>query len=439
MYFFYSLLFTLGIVLTAPYYLWRQRHSLFSAAEWRERFGLLPHSFQQAERDAIWVHAVSVGETIAAAGLVRELQRRHPERKVFLSHVTAAGREAGASRLPDLAGRFLLPLDLAFCMRRAFRTLRPALLVIVETELWPNMLRAARESGARILVVNGRISDRSFPRYKWISFFMRRVLGNVHQICAQSAVDAERFVTIGAAPDRVTAIGNLKFDAQPPALGEFAARLEGALVSAARRPILVAGSTMPGEEDRILQAWREVQPEHSSGLLILAPRHPARFESVAALLAARGVKAVRRTQLASTDAGLATQLESSEVLLLDTIGELAGVFGLADVVFIGGSLVPTGGHNVLEPAYWSKPILFGPHMHNFRDIAHWLISQGAAVQVAGASDLAAQLSVLFRDADRRARLGQAARRVLDSQRGATERALAVIESQLCPAPAAGVS
>jgi 3-deoxy-D-manno-octulosonic-acid transferase len=427
MLFFYSVLFTLGVLIAAPYYLWRLRGHILSSADWRERFGVLRHDFQQADRGAVWVHAVSVGETLAAAGLIQELQRRDPNRGIFLSHVTVAGREAGKSRLPHIAGQFLLPLDLASCMRRAFRRIRPSLLVIVETELWPNMLRAARESGTPVVVINGRISDRSFPRYRWIQFFMRSVLANVDVIAAQSKIDAERFLQLGAATDRVVTTGNLKFDAKPPQLGEFAQRLADLLDGAGRKPVLVAGSTMPGEEEMLLTAWRNLRQTEPRGLLILAPRHPARFESVGALLARHGINFVRRTALAFEGCTLKDQIESAEVLLLDTIGELAGVFELADVVFMGGSLVPTGGHNVLEPAYWAKPILFGPHMHNFRDIAQLLLTQGAAVQVRDASNLSAELADLFSNPGRREQLGQAARKVLDGQRGATERVLHLME------------
>ena len=432
MLFFYSILFTLGVLVTAPYYLWRLRGNIISSADWRERLGFLPRAFQQSEPGAIWVHAVSVGETLAVAGLVREIQHRYPDRKIFLSHVTVAGREAGASRLPGIAGRFLLPLDWASSMRRAFRRIEPALLIVVETELWPNMLRAAREAGTRVVVVNGRISDRSFPRYRWIRFFMHSVLGNVNQICAQSEIDAERFLSLGAAPERVGVTGNLKFDARPPEFGDFARCLARTCAAAGRRPVLVAGSTMAGEEALLLPVWRQVRQNHPRALLILAPRHPARFEEVATLLGEGGMKFVRRTQLVLEDDSLSAKIEDAEVLLLDTIGELAGVFELADAVFMGGSLVPTGGHNVLEPAYWAKPILFGPYMHNFRDIAQLLLAQNAAVQVQDAAGLSVALAGLFSQPERRARLGQAARKVLDSQRGATAHVLETVKKWLDP-------
>lgn len=428
----YSLLFTLGVLVTAPYYLWRLRGNILSASDWRERLGFLPRDFQQPARGAIWVHAVSVGETLAVVNLAHELQERYPERKLFISHVTVAGRDAGASRLPGIAGRFLLPLDWASNMRRVFRQIRPALLVVVETELWPNLLHVAREEGVGVVLVNGRISDRSFHRYRWIYFFMRRMLGNVDVVCAQSDTDAERFRSLGAPTERVVVTGNLKFDARPPELGEFARRLKNALGASGRQPVMVAASTMPGEEMLLLPVWQQLREQHPRALLILVPRHPARFEEVAGILEQRKSGFVRRTCLVTEEEALQSQIESAEILLLDTIGELAGIFELADVVFMGGSLVPTGGHNVLEPAYWAKPILFGPHMHNFRDIAQLLLDRGAAVQVQDAAHLGVELFALFDGPERRNQLGHAARKALDDQRGVTGRVLQIVQPWLGP-------
>jgi len=434
MFFIYSLLFTLGIIVTAPYYLWRLRGSISSSADWKERLGILPPQFQQTEQSAIWVHAVSVGETLAIVGLVREIHRRYPGRKVFLSHVTTAGREASAARLPDVAGRFLLPLDWPLAVGGAMRRIRPAVLVITETELWPNLLRAARQEGARVLIVNGRISDRSYRRYRWIRPFMRRVLEKVDGICAQSKTDAKRFCGLGMPPEKVVVSGNLKFEASPPRLGEFTRLLGSALREGRRSPVVIAASTMAGEEELLLTAWAQVRSQYANALLILAPRHPARFEEVASLLTLRDLKTVRRTALGQ-DAGQSTNPTfSADVLLLDTIGELASVFELADLVFMGGSLVPTGGHNVLEPAYWGKAILFGPHMHNFRDITQLLLERQAVVQISDKTQLAGAMLELLADEARRNELGGAARRLLEDHRGATERVMEILEGWLA-APA----
>jgi 3-deoxy-D-manno-octulosonic-acid transferase len=293
--------------------------------------------------------------------------------------------------------------------------------LIVETELWPNLLRAAHESGAQIVLVNGRLSDRSFHRYHLFRSFIGRVLACVDYVCAQSATDADRFRRLGARSERVAATGNLKFDGTPPALGQFPAQLQAALRHAQRGPVLVAGSTMPGEEARILPAWDQVRVRHPRALLILAPRHPARFDAVAELLDSQGKSYVRRTALRPGEDDLVSPLASPEILLLDTIGELAGIFEVADLVFMGGSLVPTGGHNLLEPAYWSKPILFGPYMHNFRDIARLFLEAGAAVEVRDAADLATNCLHLLSDEARCRQLGAGAKRMLEQESGATAR------------------
>ncbi|MFB3920949.1 MAG: 3-deoxy-D-manno-octulosonic acid transferase [Terriglobia bacterium] len=428
MYLVYSVLFSLGIVLTAPYYLWRLRGKIFSAADWRERFGFLPTSFQHDGRPAIWIHAVSVGETLAVAGLTLELQQRYPEHKIFLSHVTPTGRGAGESRLPGISGRFYLPLDWGFCIRRAVERIRPAMLVIAETELWPNLLRAVHESGAKIILVNARLSDRSFRRYRWVGPFIRRVLENVDRICAQSPTDGERFASLGAKRERVVFAGNLKFDSVPPRAGEITHVLENALKLRQRCPILVAASTMPGEEALLLPAWKEIRRTHNRALFILAPRHPNRCEEVIHLLTQNNISLLRRTKLEFEEG----KLDSAEVFLLDTIGELAGLFALADVVYIGGSLVPTGGHNVLEPAYWAKPIVFGPHMHNFRDIARQFVDGHAAMQVPDALALSKALLELLGDPERSRQLGEAAKNLLARESGATKRTLEHIAELLEP-------
>ncbi len=429
MYLVYSFLFTLGMLFAAPYYMWRRRREL-RAGRWRERFGYLPDTFRQPARGAIWIHAVSVGETLAVVGLVKELQQMFPERPIVLSHVTPAGREAGESRLPSIAGRFYLPLDWRGSVRRAIEHIRPALLIIVETELWPNLLHAARESGVRVVMVNARLSDRSFRRYRLAPRFIRNVLGNVDKICAQTARDIEHFTSLGAREGSVVLAGNLKFDAQPPRLGELPGILKAALERSHRSPVMIAASTMAGEEPLVLQAWKKIRGDFPAALLILAPRHPARFEEVATLLRDTGISFVRRSTLDVQDDRSGEQFATSQVLLLDSIGELAGLFEIADAVFMGGSLVPTGGHNVLEPAYWSKPILFGPHMHNFRDIAQLFLEAGAAIQVRDAADLADAVLRLWKDDAAARQLGERARQVLDRESGATRRTLEQVREVL---------
>jgi 3-deoxy-D-manno-octulosonic-acid transferase len=429
MYRLYSVLFTLGVILVAPYYLWRHRGRK-ELAGWRERLGLLPFSFRQNTQGAVWIHAVSVGETLAVAGLARELHQRYPDRKIFLSSVTAAGREAGGRNLSGVAGQFYLPFDWAWAVRRVLEQIRPAVLLIVETELWPNLLKTAKEFGCRTLLINARVSDRSFPGYRLIRPFMRRVLDNITRICTQSATDAKRFQELGAIPQRVIVTGNLKFDGRPPEFGNFGTRMREILAEADRSPVIVAGSTMRGEEPLVLQAWQAIHRKHPRALMILAPRHPARFEEVAGLLQAQQLNYVHRTTVLQNDKQMSLHFASAEILLLDTIGELAETFGLADVVFVGGSLVPTGGHNVVEPAFWAKPIIFGPHMSNFRDVASLFLQAGGAVQVADADGLAdAALRLLDHPAAGQT-MGEKAKGVVNQQAGAALRILNQMEEWL---------
>jgi 3-deoxy-D-manno-octulosonic-acid transferase len=434
MYLLYSVLFTLGLILTAPYYAWKHRGKL-DAAAWKERFGFLQDHLRQSEPGAIWVHAVSVGETLAVAGLIQELRALYPARKVFLSHVTPAGREAGERRIPDVAGRFYLPFDWGSCVWRVLKILRPAMLVIVETELWPNLLRAARRSGCRIVLVNARLSKRSFPKYFRIRGLMRRVLAQIDCVCVQSEADAVRFRQLGADPRRVSVTGNLKFDARPSLQSELAIQLKGPLEATARRPVLIAASTMAKEEPLVLEAWQDVLRQHPKALLMLAPRHSARFAEVANMLADAGIAFVRRTDLAAPDQRPG-QIETVQAILLDSIGELGGIFQLADLVFIGGTLVPTGGHNLLEPAFWGKAIVLGPHMENFRDAAELFVRAGAAVQISNPSELGVVCSSLLSHSEELQRLGMNARRVLEQQSGATQRTLDQIARWLGPDSAA---
>ena len=427
MYRLYSILFTLGLAVMAPYYLWRRRGRK-ELAGWRERLGLLPSSFRQNAQGALWIHAVSVGETLAVAGLVKELQRRYPGRKIFLSSVTAAGREAGRQKLPGVAGQFYLPFDWAWAVRRVLERIRPSVLLIVETELWPNLLKTTKEFGCRTLLVNARVSDRSFPGYRLIRPFMRRVLQNITRICTQTATDAERFQALGAVPERVIVTGNLKFDGRPPEFGTFGVTMRDILSRANRSPVFVAGSTMRGEEPLVLQAWETIHKKHPRAFMILAPRHPSRFEEVAGLLHTQQFSYIRRTSIMHDDEEV--NLRLAEILLLDTIGELAEIFGVADVVFVGGSLVPTGGHNVVEPAFWGKPIIFGPHMNNFRDVAGLFLRAGGAIQAAGADGLAdAALRLLDHPADAQL-MGEKAKGVVNEQAGAALRILNQMEEWL---------
>jgi 3-deoxy-D-manno-octulosonic-acid transferase len=416
----YSLVVAVAALLAAPWYLLRSGLRGFPKGYWSERLGRVPESIRAPERDgSIWIHAVSVGETLAVAGLAAEVARRFRDYPVYLSHVTPTGRAAGEGRIREVAGRFFLPLDLKVCLRPFFRQLRPKLLIIAETELWPNLLRVARENGTRVVLVNARLSERSFRGYSRFGFFFRDVVGSLDWIFAQTEQDADRFRRLGAG--RISVAGNLKFDARPPDRSDLSRLLRRALLDQGRGPVLVAGSTMAGEEPLVLRAWNKIRSQYPQALLILAPRHPQRFEEVAELLSNARQRFCRRTSLDPAELG--AQLATIDVVLLNTIGELAGVFELADVAFVGGSLVPTGGHNLLEPAFWAKPVLFGPHMENFRDMAQQFLEAKAGFQVNDTDSLAARVIELFGDAALRDQVGQRAQRLLQSGSGATGRIL----------------
>ncbi|MGH9452843.1 MAG: 3-deoxy-D-manno-octulosonic acid transferase [Terriglobia bacterium] len=436
------MIFTLGLIVIAPFYVWRYWGTSQIRASLGERLGRLAPAFNQAKPGCIWIHAVSVGETLAVSGLVQKLQTRFPNRQIFISHVTPTGRAAGESGLQGVAGRFYAPLDWNFAVRRVLDALKPAVLIIAETEIWPNLIRAARQRGTAVVFVNARLSDRSLKGYCLARPFMRRVLESVDLVCAQTEEDAKRFCALGVRPERVLAAGNLKFDFRAPAPGEFSICLDKALRQAGRSPVVIAASTMPDEEPLVLKAWRQVRIEHPRTLLILAPRHPARFNAVAELLQAQGQSLVRRTSLEANEREITAGLASADILLLDTIGELAGMFRLADLVFMGGTLVPTGGHNILEPAYWAKPVLFGSHMENFREISRLFLKEGAAIQSGNESELADQMLQLLQDEQRRKSLGESARRVFARESGATDRivenlSVFLVENESMQASAAG--
>jgi len=418
----YSLLVTIAAALAAPWYLVRYGWRGSPRGYWRERMGLVPEAFaREPEPGAIWIHAVSVGETLAVAGLVSGIRRRFPGVAVYLSHVTPTGRAAGEARIPDVAGRFFLPLDWKWAARRTFKRLRPSMLILAETELWPNLLSVARERGTRVVLVNARLSERSLRGYRRFAFFFRRSLAVLDYVFAQTERDAARFRELGVPAHKIIVAGNLKSDGRPPQSGDLARQARRALDEAGRLPVLAAGSTMPGEERLVLGAWEVIRARCPRAFLVLAPRHPERFEEVAQLLGDRGCRFVRRTSLDPADLG--RQLGEADVLLLNTIGELAGLYELADAAFVGGSLVATGGHNPLEPAFWAKPVLFGTHMDSFRDLAEEFVLSGAAFEVGDAQELAKRTIDLFTDASLRETMGSRAQSVLRASAGATARVL----------------
>src|SRR5262245_31304229 len=353
MYLTYTLILALGLVLTLPYYLVRFRKYLPTVAD---RLGFLKIPRLQ---HAIWVHAVSVGEVKSVEQLLERLRKQFPGKPLVVSTATPAGQQVARARLDIVDHSFYFPIDLPWCVRRAVDRVDPEMVIIAETEIWPNFLRACRRRGVRVVMINGRISDRSFSRYRLARRWLRWVFEDYTLIGVQSESDRQRIEAIGADPRKVTVLGNLKYDAVGSNGG-----VENALATFLKdwNPLWIAASTMQGEEEVVLDACDEIRKSHPTLKLLIAPRHAHRFDAVAEMIKARNQQMLRRTQIGR-------EYAKPGVLLLDTIGELATVFQYATVVYMGGSLVSTGGHNVLEPARHSKPIVFGPHMENFRDIA----------------------------------------------------------------------
>ena len=432
MYVLYSAALALALLLGTPWFLYQglRRRKYFGSL--RQRLGALPVSFNLDGEPSIWVHAVSVGEVLASRPLVDGLRERYPNLRLFVSTTTVQGQQLARRQLPQADAVFFFPIDFAWVVRRVFDRARPKLLVLLEGEIWPNVLAEAGRRGVRTAIVNGRVSARSFPRYRLIAPLMRRVLADVDAFCMQGEEDARRITVVGADAARVTVTGSLKFDAAhlpvPPAQGRPRDRVLRFFRVAANRPVIVAGSTMRGEERPVLQAFRRIKATQPQALLILAPRHADRFTEVMHIARGEGFATARRTELA-------IDVEPrADVVVLDTIGELAQLYQLATVAFVGGSLVPTGGHNILEPAVHGRPVVFGPSMSNFAEIANLFLDHGAAVQVESEHDLEQTLIALMDDPVRRAAIGAAARALVDTNRGATERSLAIL-SRLLPRPA----
>lgn len=392
---------------------WRAGYPL---ALW-ERLGFVPVA---PGGDRFWVHAVSVGEVMAAVPLVRALRARWPETEVVISTVTATGARVARARLPEAAAAFAFPLDLTGATRRALERVRPRCFIALETELWPNLLRTLATADIPAVLANGRISDRSYGRYRRVRFLFRRVLGHVALFAMQSAEDARRIISLGARPERVVVTGNLKMEAPPGAEGGEG-RWRRLLHLGAER-VWVAGSTHRGEESQVLDAFQALRSDGGDLALILAPRHPERVEEVEALVRTRGLRVVRRSRIDADPAG--------DVILLDTVGELGAIYAVADVIFVGGSLVPVGGHNVIEPALHAKPVVFGPHMSNFREAAALLLGAGAGIQVLDGGELALALRALLGSEATRRERGLAAWSAVRAHQGACERTVAAVATVL---------
>jgi len=450
-YFIYSLLMGLAALLLAPYWLVKGlRHGKY-LSNLKERLGFSFPSLARLPAEhagAIWIHAVSVGEVLSGVTLARQLKSDYPERPLILSTTTSTGQALARERLPFADAVIYFPLDWRFCVCRALDAVRPSLVIVLETEIWPNFLREAGKRKITILFVSGRISDRSFARYQnffgAFGFFLRPLLkdalSHASAFLMQGEKDAERIRALGAPAERVMASGNLKYDSELPSPTPLSNWLEEELKRSGRSPVIVAGSVVATEEPLALIAFGTLQGEYRNAFLVLAPRKPEQFAAAAEFIDESHRKFIRRSELPipgpaqaavrGNGSGSAAIPDNATVLLLDSIGELASLYRLADGAFVGGSLVPSGGHNILEPAAFGKVPVFGPSMENFAEIASRFVSSGAAIQVESPEDVGVAWIELFRNPAHMRKMAETARHLVESSRGATSRALAQIASHL---------
>src|SRR5262249_46262364 len=427
MYTLYSLLSLVVFVVVSPYFLYQAISYQKYIGSLRQRLGFLPISFNIDAEDSIWIHAVSVGEALTARALVADLKARYPRMRIFVSTTTIAGQQVARRSLQSVDAIFYFPFDWTFIVRRTLNLVRPRLFVMMETEIWPNLLRVCRKRAVRTVVINGRTSSRSYPRYRLVRPFFRRVLADVDRFCMQSEESARRLIDLGADPARVTVTGSLKFDSlelPQSAHGKPRERVLRFFRLSPSRTVIVAGSTMKGEEAAVLRAFSRIKATMPSALAVLAPRAPERFGEVERLARDAGFVTTRRSEL-PIDAE-----PRADVVVLDSIGELAQLYQVATAVFVGGSLVDHGGHNILEPAIFGKPIVFRPYMPNVKELGDAFLANDAAMQVQSDRDLDAVLLTLVSDPVRRAALGAAARALVEANRGAKNKTLDVITNLL---------
>jgi 3-deoxy-D-manno-octulosonic-acid transferase len=436
MYVLYSVLIVAFFAVMSPYLVYQAVRYRKYVRSLPQRLGILPVSFNMDGDRSIWIHAVSVGEVLTARALLPELRERYPQLRIFLSTTTMTGQQIARNNLQYVDEVFYFPFDFTFIVNRTLRLVKPRLFIMMETEIWPNLLRACRRANVRTVLVNGRISSRSYPRYRLVRWFFRRVLHDIDRFCMQSEESARRIIDIGAERDRVIVTGSLKFDSLDIPGSAPTDRGRNRVLRYFRitpdRPVFIAASTLKGEEEPVLEAFQRIRATMTDALLIVAPRKTERFADVERLARRAGWNVTRRSEL---------RVDSEprcDVVVLDTIGELAQLYQIATAVFVGGSLVDAGGHNILEPAVFGKPIVFGPYMQNFAEIAQTFLENGAAIQIQSGRDLESVMMDLLGDPVKRASLGAAARALVEANRGARGRSLSAIAQLVPPASAQGV-
>jgi 3-deoxy-D-manno-octulosonic-acid transferase len=434
MYLLYTLLYSAVVVFILPFQYLKRPKEL--RKRWlREKFGFIDPSVSPLIKGRIeggygsesthtegiiWVHAVSVGEVMAAIPLLKKIREKYPSKGIMLSTITDTGQKIARERVPESTMVFYLPFDIPIILKRVFKRKKPELLITIETELWPNLFRVSRQYGSPVILLNGRISEKSFKGYKKVSFFVQEVLSNVALFCMQSETYAERISNIGVDELKIKVLGNFKFDIKPPSgIPEWSERMKG--------PVLIGGSTHEGEEEFLLSVYMKLKKDFPDLNLILAPRHPERFKNVEDLLRSKGLYFIKRSAFIASNPPSPSLVKGGEggiIILLDTVGELSAVYGISDIAIIGKSFKGHGGQNPLEPAYWGKPIVCGPHMENFPFIKDFF-REGAALEV-NEDSLYSKLRELLLSPEKAKDIGLKSQQLYKKNTGAVERAMEVI-------------
>jgi 3-deoxy-D-manno-octulosonic-acid transferase len=425
MYFIYNILLSITSILLSPLILF----ALLREEKYRmglsQKLGFLPPHLllKLSGSRPVWIHAVSVGEVTATIPLIQEIKKRYPSQKIILSTVTVTGNYTATIRVREVDAVIYFPLDYPFIVKKVIRQIKPKLFIILETELWPNILRELKRNNIPSVVVSGRISNRSYHKYRWGRFFFTKVLDNIHLFCMQTEVDSRRIINIGADKDRVTTVGNLKFDQCVPTITtEEKENLYNMLSLKEGQTIFIAGSTHKGEENIVLEVFKNLKKTYEDLILILAPRHPERFDEVADLLSHQKLRSIKKTKIK-----MGQKSNHHDIILLDTIGELSKLYSIGTIIFVGGSLVSTGGHNVLEPVAYKKAVIFGPHMDNFSEISRCLRESGGGFQVNNQEEFLSQTEMLLQNDVDRDKLGEKAFEVIAHNQGAINKSMEVIE------------
>ena len=421
---FYTTLLTLGLVLSSPFFALK----ILTTSRYRrglsQRLGFRYKTISEkvGNEKPVWIHAASVGEVLGSLPIINGIKGAKPELPILLSTMTATGNEVAEKRASGVKATTFFPLDHPWSVRRAISLVNPRAFLMAETEIWPNFLMELGRREIPVLLFNGRISPRSLQWYKRFRFFIASPLTAISAFCMQSTLDAQRIIEIGANPERVTVTGNIKFDQPPP---EITPREREALLRTlglhAGQPVLIAGSTHGGEEEFMLKVLRLLSPEYPDLVLLLAPRHLERVNEVEALLKREKIPWRPKSQLSAGE-----KREGAPVILLDTLGELAKLYSIGTLIFVGGSLVKVGGHNILEPLFFKKPVLFGPFMENFREISHEVLRRGAGFQIRGEEEMVLHAKTLLENPSLWSRMGECGFEIIRDNRGATRKTLQTI-------------